>query len=280
MSCVKSQWACIMRPYHLINWWDMKPFPVVRMLQLVRVFEHITSLSLEIENADAPLKPESRDILHGHFRNLVDECEDCSLTNSADQFARIAREIESGASWRKVRSLLPDSINRIEDECNRHTVLFIEPAHAKYFSDAFFFDSSDATVPKVSLAFPSAAEDIGEAGKSLACGRSTACVMHLARVLERGLKALANAVGVTPKNDWGKYLSEIDSELQKRFKSSGARTRDEQFYSEVHVTFDAVRRAWRNPTMHVEKTYTVERAEEILIAIRSFMRHLATTLSE
>ncbi len=32
--------------------------------------------------------------------------------------------------------------------------------------------------------------------------------------------------------------------------------------------------------MHIDKTYTEERAEEILIAVRSFMRHLATKLQE
>src|ERR1035441_10053543 len=104
--------------------------------------------------------------------------------------------------------------------------------------------------------------------------------MHLNRVMEVGLAALAKAVGVGPQNDWGKYLKEIDEKLQDRLVKSGARSPDEQFYAEAHVTFDGVRRAWRNPTMHVDKTYTVEHAEEILIAARSFMRHLATRLSE
>ncbi len=130
------------------------------------------------------------------------------------------------------------------------------------------------------MQFSTANEDIAEAGKCLACGRATACVMHLNRVMEVGLKALAAAGGVGPQNNWGKYLSEIEQELQRRMKASGARTADEQFYAEAHAMFDSVRRAWRNPTMHVAKTYTEERAEEILIAVRSFMRHLATKLHD
>jgi hypothetical protein len=114
----------------------------------------------------------------------------------------------------------------------------------------------------------------------LALERGTACVMHLSRVMEVRLKALAAGLGVTSQNDWGAYLSKIDAELLKRLKTSGSRTADEQFYSEAQITFDSIRRAWRNPTMHVEKTHTLEQAEDILVAVRSFMRHLATKLHE
>ena len=179
-----------------------------------------------------------------------------------------------------INSLLPELLNRLEDECRRKIVMSIEAQYVEYFANAQFFDPKDVGVAKVSGQFTSAAEDIAEAGKCLACGRGTACVMHLNRIMEVGLKALAGAVGVGPQNDWGKYLDGIDKELRARMKTSGARTSDEQFYAEAHAMFDSVRRAWRNPTMHVEKTYTEERAEEILIAVRSFMRHLATKLHD
>ena len=46
-------------------------------------------------------------------------------------------------------------------------------------------------------AFPSANNDILEASNCLALERGTATVMHLMRVAEVGLKALASALGVT-----------------------------------------------------------------------------------
>jgi choline kinase len=58
------------------------------------------------------------------------------------------------------------------------------------------------------------------------------------------------------------------------------RTQDEQFYSEAAFSFDIVKRAWRNPTMHVDKSYSAERAEEILTALKSFMVHLSTKIHE
>jgi len=125
---------------------------------------------------------------------------------------------------------------------------------------------------------PSANNDIFEAGTCLALERGTACVMHLMRVVEVGIKVLADTLGVGKQNDWGSYLREIDKALAERLKASGKRTPDEQFYAEVRVTLDGVRMAWRNPTMHIENTYSPERAEQILISVRSLMQHLATKL--
>jgi hypothetical protein len=129
-------------------------------------------------------------------------------------------------------------------------------------------------------AFPSANDDIFEAGTCLALERPTACVMHLMRVLEVGLSALANVLNVSKQNDWGKYIKEINGELDRRLKTAGARTEEEQFYSEICLNFDQVRRAWRNPTMHPDKTYSQERAEEILLTVKSFMNHLSQKVFE
>ncbi len=114
----------------------------------------------------------------------------------------------------------------------------------------------------------------------LALERPTACVMHLNRALECALAALAKAVDITKQNDWGSYIREIGKQLDARAKAAGARSADEQFYAEAAANFDRLRRAYRNPTMHPEKVYSQDQAEEILLATKSFMAHLATRLSE
>lgn len=265
------------RPYSLVSWWDMREFPIDKLLMIVRGFQNaVSDPSRESDNSYSGDQKQST--LDG-IKSMREECENCLLPSVADQFQRIYDLVEEGCSAAQVTELFPEVMNRIEDECRRHYVMLIEPEHVKY-CDAQCFDSTDLSVNKVSVQFPNAAEDIAEAGKCLACARSTACVMHLIRVVEVGLEALAKELRVGPKNDWGKYLSGIEAELTARLKTSGARTPDEQFYAEAHAMFDSVRRAWRNPTMHVDKTYTEERAEEILIAVRSFMRHLATRLHD
>lgn len=163
---------------------------------------------------------------------------------------------------------------------NIHTELhgrkFFEPdaKYLRYFENLKLFGNG------VFDAFPSANDDIYESGMCLSLERPTAAVLHLMRVLEAGLAALAKAVGVPKKNDWGSYIREIGEELDKRAKSAGARSADEVFYAEAAANFDRLRRAYRNPTMHPEKTYSQERAEEIMSATKSFMTHLASKVSE
>lgn len=159
-------------------------------------------------------------------------------------------------------------------ELQNRTFIEPEPKYRGYYEQGALFGG------EVFNSFPSANDDIYEAGMCLALERGTACVMHLMRVLENGLGALAAAVGVANQNDWGAYLRKIGGELDARAKVAGARSLDEQFYAEAAANFDRLRRAFRNPTMHPDRVYSQERAEEILIATKSFMAHLALRLSE
>jgi hypothetical protein len=264
------------RSYQIISWWDMKPFPVAQFLGYTRALQGMLAKPDEFPDAliDGTRKAEELDIL----KNLSEEAESYALFSTADQFIRMYRLIENGTTPAKFNELIPEVLNRLEDDCKRHVVMVIEPEYVKYAADNF--DPTGTSAKKVSVQFSSAADDIAEAGKCLSFGRSTACVMHLNRVVEVGLTALAGALNVPPQNDWGKYLKKIDEELADRLKTSGARSGDEQFYAEVAITIDSIRRAWRNPTMHVAKTHTLEQAEEIYVAVRSFMRHLATKLHD
>ena len=179
-----------------------------------------------------------------------------------------------GIEAQKLQTQLQRGVARVTDDFTLQTVLIFS------LTDQALFEKPKLFGDDVFNNFPSANEDISEAGTCLALNRATACVMHLMRVVEAGLAALANALGVPKQSDWGRYLREIDTELKKRMAASGARSVDEQFYAEVADTIDLMRRAYRNPTMHPEKTYSPDRAEEILQSVRSFMRHLATKIYE
>jgi hypothetical protein len=255
----------------------MKPFPVFKYLTYARGFQRMVN-----EHSDAEGRhEEQRQSNIQALTEMAEESKLYSLLSTCDQFYRMTRTLERGGTEADFNLMIPDLLNRLEDDCKRLWIMMLDPDHIRYVQDSQPFDSKGIpTANQVSMRFPSASEDISEAGKCLALERSTACVMHLSRVMESGLKTLAMAVGVKHQNDWGKYLNEIDIELQKRFKTSGARTAEERFFAEAQITFDAVRRAWRNPTMHVDKTYTMERAEEIMLSVRLFMRHLASNLSE
>jgi hypothetical protein len=163
---------------------------------------------------------------------------------------------------------------RIDDELKGAEFFALEPRTAKYFKTDKLFGE------QVFNNLPSANDDIYEAGTCLALSRATACVMHLMRAVEVGLTVLAKELGLPPRHDWGKHLTDIENELTKRYKASGSRTPDESFYAEAAAHIGHIKTAWRNPTMHVDRAYSEEHAEEILTAVRSLLRHLATRLHE
>jgi hypothetical protein len=221
---------------------------------------------------------------------LVDELNNLGLRGSALSIERGLEVLRSpapivdgegedivefnSAELARLQTALSQGTSRIADDFRSQILLALDPRKILYYEEPKPFGEV------VFSNFPSANEDISEGATCLSLDRGTACVMHLNRACEVGLAALSKAVNVVNQNNWGSYIKEINNELDSRAKKSGARTADEQFYAETALQFDYVRRAWRNPTMHVEKSYSVERAEEIFLAVKSFMRLLATRLKE
>jgi hypothetical protein len=130
--------------------------------------------------------------------------------------------------------------------------------------------------------------EIDEAGKCLAVGRSTACVFHLMRVMELGVKATGSCLGIPDpvkdsERNWGAMLRKTKDEIDRRNKANPLlwpHMDDKDFFAEIYVSLDAVRNVWRNATMHVENKYTPEEAQHIMSAVRGFMRKLASRCDE
>jgi hypothetical protein len=134
--------------------------------------------------------------------------------------------------------------------------------------------------------FKSAVRDIDDASECLIFQKGTASVFHLMRVMEVGLRALGKTLGnpkLDPKTNpsWDSILSKCDEELRLPYaKRSSGWQANAPFFTEATASLRAVKDAWRNPTMHVEKDYSYEQAYDIWSAARAFTKHLATTISE
>lgn len=198
------------------------------------------------------------------------DCDQLHLKVAADG----ARGIPNCKSTRDLERTLEFVRNAMLIGLNRRKFFEPEPRYIEYFENPKLFGE------QVFTSFPSATDDIAEAGTCLALERSTACVMHLMRATEVVLKALASSVGIGRQGDWGTYIREIYRELERQAKAAGAQSADHQFYGEAAAQIDNVKRAWRNPSMHVDKSYSQPRAEEILLATKSLMSHLAARISE
>ncbi len=159
------------------------------------------------------------------------------------------------------------------DELSGRKLYTLDRRHASWFENPSPFGD------KVEDAFPSAVFDIEEAAKCRALGRWTASVMHLMRVLETGLAALAQHYGVEKQANWNQTLNQIEAstrEVGKRTHGAEA----EQWAAEAAAHLRFVKNAWRNHAMHPSEKYDEQHAVAIFDNCRGFMSHLAEKLTE
>lgn len=163
--------------------------------------------------------------------------------------------------------------SRIEDHLSSRLFLFIPTSRVEQYEGEQLFGGA------VNDRFPAAVDDIEDAGRSLALGQGTACVLHLMRVMEVGLKGLAAGLGIPYAPSWESFLTQIQNKIATpRKRKTKQWIKQETFYRDVSGDLMTVKQAFRNPTMHVGRRYSPDEAEEIFRAVRAFMQRLATGL--
>jgi hypothetical protein len=164
---------------------------------------------------------------------------------------------------------------------------FIPAELAPYYQQKELFGA------QVNANFPSAAQDIKEAGNCYAHGNDTAAVFHLMRVLEYGLRALAKKLRISFKTkkgaiipidlqEWGNIIGAIETKIDamKTRRKSRQKAEDLQFYSEAAKEFRYFKDAWRNYVMHTKAMYDPHDAAKVMEHVKEFMQHIATRLKE
>lgn len=88
--------------------------------------------------------------------------------------------------------------------------------------------------PVVDAVFEYARKDIEEAGKCLGCGRGTAAVFHLMRIMESGLKHIAGRLGIPYAPSWESYIKQITEQIAVKHPNKTVDwRRDEPFFKDV-----------------------------------------------
>lgn len=163
----------------------------------------------------------------------------------------------------------------IEGELKSILFLRVRSEFTKYYKDDQPFG------PDVADKFPSSIKDIEEGSKALACGLGTATVFHMMRIMEVGLKALAAALGISYAPSWEAYIRQIDARITAKHKTKGIKwKRDEPYFRDVLGDLQAVKIAWRNPTMHIVRQYDQEEAEDVYRTVKRFMIRLSERFPE
>lgn len=136
--------------------------------------------------------------------------------------------------------------------------------------------------------FPAAQKDIVCSSQCLALDQWTAAVFHSMRILEHGLRHLADRVGaVFPDSieveSWQRIIEKIESEIRRKervLKRGVEKSNELRFYAEAASRFWHFKEAWRNHVAHARANYDEDQARDIFSAVRRFMRQMATEASD
>jgi hypothetical protein len=209
------------------------------------------------------------------FKTLLDtvqqRCSEFGLNYTSD----MAKRIIDKPALETYADIFPelDHLNgSLIYELDREAV-FRVPAERKNY-----YGRDDLFGPEVTHAFPSCARDIEKAGSSYALGQEDACVHHLMLVLERGLKALAARVGVSPyhQSSWQTVITNVETKTKTLLRGP-----DLEFYREVNAQFGFLKVAFRNHSEHAhDDLYDMPKALHILNQVKEFMRLEKGGLSE
>ncbi len=202
------------------------------------------------------------------------------MRSVADQVSRIQK-------WTEMLDLplaqiAPECIQlrvRIEEELQRKDFLFIAEDMTELYNKC---DPRRGAVKgtdpfELGGKFKKAHADIASAGRCLAVGEGTACVMHLSRALEAVVQQLSGRLGmtVTHTQTWRKLTGNMDDKIKKMPDATKAQKAKKTNWEDARINLHHLGSVWRNSVMHPAESYTVSQAREIFEACRVFMTALA-----
>jgi hypothetical protein len=197
-------------------------------------------------------------------------CEAHNLAQSATFARRLCNEIDRLGTT-DVYSRLEVLGERLKDELRGVQFFYVASDKAQYFES-----STPAFGQDVFDKFPSAIDDIAEAGNCIALGRDTAAVFHLMRVMEAALKVLARELGVSYAPSWESYLRKIAKLVEGNWSLKTDQEKAKQpLYTDLAGDLQSIKIAWRNPTMHIVKKYGPEESIQIFNCVKQFMLRMA-----
>lgn len=234
---------------------------------------------LQEEEGNLLVIPEERLMLETQFAlgRVLRAATALGLTRVADKARDLYGLYNATHSVRTAMEILTDlQFIRKDFIAEASSILFLSfsPTRAK-----FFVGNDPTAAPfgeSVLEAFPSAALDMREASNCYALERWFACVFHLMRVLEFGLRALADRFGVLDeRSTWCQLIDDIEPEIRKIDKQAGAdwKTQRKDF-SGAATQFMFFKDAWRNHIKHVRDVYDEGRTTSIWQHTDEFMRKL------
>lgn len=228
-----------------------------------------------------------RSIYLGRVNNLVAICIQIGMEGVSNRFTRInnlfsAGEVTNGEFIIELKALL----EAVEDDSRKQKFCYYPIGK---MLEVLNFERTWAPALKK---FDKIKFNAHSAVDCWALGHNDACVFHLMKVMELGVRRFSKRLGVNlvqpPKSSagnvreltWNDFITSIEAPIKALPQKTIKEKRKYEEYCQVKSYLHAVKDAWRNPTMHPrEEGYTDASAQDLLIHVRSFMNGLAELLA-
>lgn len=250
------------------------------------------------------LSAERRSHMQALLGAVADSCQGLSLASSTKQIIEIGRRLGHGLASRDLSSLLVELRNRIKEDLQDKVFYCVTDGAV---IQRFFRPADPATDPPqlsswgllvqrrprelfdplIVGRFPESGRDIEDASLCFIFGQYTACVFHLMRVVEFGLRRLAGLGPIPdPKPSWGAVLQKLEKyAFRTEYKDLPPSLQPHiEVVKNLIPRMHAIQHTWRNMVMHVEEKlvptepFSAKAALEVMNATEAFRRFLASTL--
>jgi hypothetical protein len=265
--------------------------------QLAHAIEMLQEMQVHCEMAQ--LRAAAKDIPVGNLRvpdermntlylpglkYIEAQCVYLELQAALARFQHFNNEIRHGLTWSELRNqakVLHEAIHA--DLCFRRFAFVPTPKAELHDRFALVWE-------EIWKKIPDSKEDSERAIDCYALDQNTACVFHLMRVAEFGLRALAKSARATIAHkgqfcplefgEWGKVITAIKNKIDavRKLPTGAKRQSQLEFLSDAadHCTF--MKDIWRNNVSHARKPYNETEALAVLERVRGFMKFLASNL--
>jgi hypothetical protein len=192
-----------------------------------------------------------------------------------EQYARVRRLVPDSSSD-QVTTLVREFHNNLIMEMTGHWFLLV-PADKRERYEQRQRPFGDA----VAQTFDDASKDICAASRCFALDEWTACVFHLMRVLEHGLRALAVNVGLgadaMAHENWKNVIDLIEAKIRamEGLPKSPEKIARLKELSGLASQFRYFKDAWRNHVSHSHESYDEREASNVWHHVKTFMEQMA-----
>jgi hypothetical protein len=244
---------------------------------LLAVLENLTIVQRRLaKDTVLPGDPASREAMAGVFADARQLCVDFELQTARVRTDFAIAALEDGHVDR-LRTEIEELFRHIRHDVQFCSIWPVATARAWSFEHSFG--------GRVNEAFPSAKSDISEGGVCLGLGRHSACVFHMTRAAERGVRALARAANAhaasRTDDEWSGWLAIIEARVSdlERWPAGHAQAKAQAFFegalADARVLHEATRRlgsrAVARPFDEHEATAICNRTKELLVRLSQYV---------